>query len=252
MQIRSLLWVSLLAGLVPSLAHGQIAGWYPGARQGIIIVASGSGGDPSLTENLGQLVQLRGLPLAVVEIPWCRMSGPFKDHMDLEGQYLGARRVVEYVSAFRQQCPGEKVFLLGHSTGTHVLLNAVGFLPPRSVDQIVLLAPSISRDFDLRPALRCSKGGIISTCSDEDWILGSTATVYPTSDRKWTESAGAVGFNMPPPHHPDAALYRNLRLIPYERQMTSQRYYGGHFGVARAKYLDAYILPVLAAELRGY
>ena len=80
-----------------------------------------------------------------------------------EGQRLACR-----VTALRQASPAAEVYLVGHSAGCAVVLAAAESLPPGGVNRIILLAPSASLDYDLRPALRCARGGIDVFYSDRD------------------------------------------------------------------------------------
>jgi pimeloyl-ACP methyl ester carboxylesterase len=222
---------------------------YP--RKGVVLVLGGSGNDYSVSENLGPLLSARGVPLKTVDMHWCRKEGPFQDHRDHDGQMLAARRVADYVAAYRRYYTYDKIYLIGHSSGTHVVLVAAGSLPPGYVDRLVLLAPSVSCNYDLRPALRACAGGILSTYSPGDTILGFGSTAFATADRKWTTTAGEDGFIPPPANHPDRYLYRNLRQIAYDPAMIKQGHLGGHFGVTRSAYLSTYVVPFLTSDLYG-
>jgi pimeloyl-ACP methyl ester carboxylesterase len=87
------------------------------------------------------------------------------------------------------------VYLVGHSAGCAVALAAGDVLPPDSLRRIVLLAPSISADYDVRPALRSARDGIDVFFSSRDvFYLGFGAAITGTADRRWSSpAAGRTG-----------------------------------------------------------
>src|SRR5947207_2649584 len=75
---------------------------------------------------------------------------------------------------------------------------AAEFLPPDSVERVVLLAPSVSAEYDLGPALACAREGIDVFHSGRDRAyLGLGVRLLGTADRHWSDAAGRVGFRVP-------------------------------------------------------
>ena len=84
---------------------------------------------------------------------------------------------------------------VAHSAGSLVALTAVEAAPPGSVDRLILLAPAVSSEYDLRPALGNVRQGIDVLRSYRDqWYLGVGAYLVGTTDRRWEAAAGRVGF----------------------------------------------------------
>jgi pimeloyl-ACP methyl ester carboxylesterase len=198
-----------------------------------------------VSENIAEVIAARRYNLSIMTLHWCRYNQMVKDHMDYPGQLAGARRLADHLACLRAACPERKLYVIGHSAGTHVVLVAAGMLPPGIIDRIVLLAPSVSYCFDLRAALRCSREGIDCFFSTQDQLVSIGAEYYGTADRKMTLTAGEVGFARLPPEHPDAPLYCKLRQYPWNRSMVWTGHKGGHYGFTGARFLDAYVVPMM-------
>ena len=119
-------------------------------------------------------------------------------------------------------------------------------MPPGSLERIVLLAPAVSNEYDLRPALRTSRQGIDVFTSRRDLGALALATgVVGTADRRHTAAAGRVGF-CPLLRCPgDERLYAKLRIHPWDRSVAWTGNHGSHYGTLGQGYLRAYILPLL-------
>src|SRR5262249_3711088 len=153
-------------------------------------------------------------------------------HIDRKRQLAEGRRLAEAVVATRKACPGRPIYLVGHSTGCAVALAAVESLPPGYVDRVVLLAPSLSVGYDLRPALCSAADGIDVFYSSRDVLLmGFGMRLVGTSDRKWSRAAGRHGFDPVACNAADAALYGKLRQHAWDSCVEWTGYHGGHAGV---------------------
>src|SRR5947207_6777804 len=150
-----------------------------------------------------------GMPLQVETVAWSHgYLRVIADQVDYARLRQGGHSLACAVCARRQNCPTGGIYLVGHSAGSGVVLAAVEELPPNSVDGIVLLAPSVSADYDLRPALRVSRQGIDVFYSSRDvFQLGMAVSILGTADRRWTAAAGRVGFRPWMCHPSDAALF---------------------------------------------
>jgi pimeloyl-ACP methyl ester carboxylesterase len=167
------------------------------------------------------------------------------DHMDHCNHLEQGRRLAGLVAADRQAYPDRAVSLLAHSTGCAVALAAAECLPPDSVERIVLLAPSVSADYDLRPALRAARQGIDVFVSRRDiGALGIGMGIVGTADRRWGPVAGRVGFAPVVTSPADEALYTRLHVHPWEPCLEWTGNHGGHFGTTRLEYVRAYLLPL--------
>ncbi len=217
---------------------------------GVVFVANGSGDSRTVSTNLSYLVAEAGLPLWVEPHVWS--LGPRRnvaDHVDHANHVAQGRLLAERVAASRRCFPCRKIYLVGYSSGCAVVLAAAELLPPRSIDRVVLLAPSVCTAYDLRPALCASRGGIDSFHSDRDrLILGPVVGVLGTSDRACRTAAGRHGFTPVVSSPADAALYAGLRQHPWDAAAARVGHDGGHFGSTQSGFLRAYVLPLLLCD----
>jgi pimeloyl-ACP methyl ester carboxylesterase len=222
----------------------------PGASmtpRGVVLVADGAGGFEATSAALRQAIHDQGLPLAVERFEWSHGYGRFfadevdSGHAREVGQRLAAK-VIEERAAF----PDRAIYLVGHSAGTGVVLAAAEALPPASVDRLVLLAPSVSAEYDLRPALRCAREGIDVFTSGRDWAyLGLGIALIGTADGCWQAAAGRVGFRPVLEGPGDTALYTKLRQHAWDPSVAWTGNRGGHYGCHEDSFLRAYVLPLL-------
>ena len=171
-----LLWMLVAAPAVGCAGVGQEVrspGPPPAGTRGVVFVADGAGGFHATSATLTEVLAEDRIPLAVEMVEWTH--GYYRvlaDQIDHGHALAEGRRLALEVAAYRQTCPG-KVYLVGHSAGSAVILAAAEALPPDSVDRIILLAPSVSMSYDLRPALRAPARD--STCSIAHAITATSA-----------------------------------------------------------------------------
>jgi pimeloyl-ACP methyl ester carboxylesterase len=219
----------------------------------VVFTADGAGGFGTTSSALRQAVADEGMALCVETVPWSHGYGRgFADQMDYGHARAEGTCLASQVLARRQSCPGGAIFLVGHSAGCAVVLAAAEALPPGSVDGIVLLAPSVSADYDLRPALRSVRRGIDVFCSERDLLfLGLGTSLVGTADRHWAAAAGRVGFRPVVVTPEDLALYTKLRQHPWHPCLAWTGNIGSHYGCHFPRYLRAYVLPLLCPTEPG-
>ena len=124
--------------------------------------------------------------------------------------------------------------------------NAVEAAPPGSIERLILLAPAVSSEYDLRPALGNVRQGIDVFRSYRDqFYLGFGAYVVGTTDRRWEAPAGRVGFEPNLGGPGDSALYEKLHDHPWDASFAWTGNDGGHGGSYSPGFLRAYVLPLL-------
>src|SRR5262249_4382434 len=103
-----------------------------------------------------------------------------------------ADKLLSYQDAY----PGRPTFLVGHSGGGALAIKILECLPPgRTVTAAHLLAPAISRRYDLSQALTHVETGIWNFYSPLDFVLLTIGTsLVGTADGKHDVGAGAWGF----------------------------------------------------------
>jgi pimeloyl-ACP methyl ester carboxylesterase len=186
--------------------------------------------------------------LAVQPVDWSHGYGRFlADQIDWVHSRQRGCKLAGDIFAYHQAVPQGKVYLIAHSAGSAVALAAAEALPPGSIDRIILLAPSIASDYDLRPALQGTRDGIDVFCSKRDvWQLGIGVALVGTADGCWgCTAAGRTGFQNLSHDPRDAALYAKLRQHPWEPDQERTGNQGGHYGTYKPGFLQAFVLPLL-------
>jgi pimeloyl-ACP methyl ester carboxylesterase len=214
--------------------------------QGVVIVCDGSGDFRTLSTGMAQAVVEAGAPLYVETFVWSHGYGRYvRDHTDHCNHLAQGYALAQRVLAWRRAYPCLKIYLAGHSAGNAVVLAAAERLPPDTVDRIVLLAPSVSPTYDLRPALASARGGIDAFVSDRDrFVLDFCMRVVGTADGRRGPAAGRVGFRPVVATPADAALYTRLRQHTWHPVMSWTGHAGGHYGNNRAGFVGAYVVPL--------
>ena len=213
----------------------------PPAAEGVVFSVDGSGALGGLEKSLGSAVSQAGAPLRVEEFRWSLGAGLFL--VDLWSQsrhHTQGARLAQMVEGERAANPKARIYLVGHSSGTAVILSAAEQLPPGSVDRIVLLAPALSSGADVRPALRCTAGKVDVFCGSRDRICLSLS-VFGAADIRFGPTAGRAGFRRTSDSDPqDAALRNGL-----QHHMGG---FGGHYECTRPEFLQNNVLPLFEAN----
>jgi len=214
----------------------------------VVFIANGAGDSRTVSENLTRVVAEAGAPLQIETVIWSRgFRRAVADQMDHDNHLAYGRQLALQAAAYRRAYPERRIYFIGQSAGGAVVLAAAEQLPPDSVDRIILLAPSVCRSYDLRPALLSSRRGIDVFYSSEDrWILGLGMKVFGTTEGACRTAAGRTGFTPVITSPADQALYAKLRQHAWHPAVEWSGNDGGHFGSSEAGFLRAYVLPLLA------
>jgi pimeloyl-ACP methyl ester carboxylesterase len=219
----------------------------PGPPLGIVLVADGAGGNSEASSAISSAVKKSRSPLYVRSFDWShgRNQG-LADMLDIEYAQDEGRRLAGLISQYRTKFPNTPIYLVGHSAGTHVVLESTRWLPPESVDRIVLLAPAVSASYDLRPALLASRQGVDSFTSERDgFYLGIGTTLLGTADgERFVAVAGRVGFDEPRLSAAEAPLITRLHQHPWDPSLNWTGNDGSHYGSLKPGYLRAFVLPL--------
>ncbi len=253
--IRQIGWHGLLAALfiAPMLtgcaaAFPQVIDSKPmrfEAKPATVFVADGAGGFQFTSKTLHNVLERDGYPIDVVTFQWSHGNNRiYADQTDYAYARMQGRRLAEIVLAHRVANPNRPTFLAGHSAGSLVVLTAVETLPPGTIEDLILLSPSLSYKYDLREALRRVAHGVHVHYSPHDYIyLGLATRLIGTSDRLRTKSAGRVGFG-DRFFAADPESQHKLRQHPWTPKDRALGHNGGHFGTYAPNYLREYIFPL--------
>ena len=241
--------VSAAAGCAGHRAH--LTNWAPCADlvgKDVIFAVDGAGNFQECSKALRRAVKDGNLPCYVETVEWShafpwRPRTIWTDHTDMTNAEEQGKLLAERVLTYRKCCPDRTIVIAGHCSGSNIVLHAVDYLPIGSVDHIILLAPSVSEDHDLRNALRASRHGVDVYYSGRDWFhLGALTSLFGNADRHWRPAAGRVGFKPVGDTDDDVALYANLRQHPWKPNFLWTGNEGGHFGAYSSSFLLSYVL----------
>jgi pimeloyl-ACP methyl ester carboxylesterase len=149
------------------------------------------------------------------------------------------------IDAWRSVHPDGRITLVGHSAGCGVILESLASAGPATqVDNVLLLAPAVSQNYDLRRALSHLRGTMHVFYSEHDTMLLSTL-LTGTYDSVWSNSAGLHGFlavsSLPVP------LRSRLVQHAYDPAWSSLGCGGGHFGWRSKPFVQQILVPLATA-----
>lgn len=146
--------------------------------------------------------------------------------------------------------PGRRVVVVAHSAGCAVALAACDLLPIDAVDRVLLLAPSVSTSYDIRPTLWSAKEGVDVFCSKKDWVaLGFVVRVVGTTDNFWSGSAaGRFGFKPKKSNALVDAEQARLRQHFWSEEVAWTGHTGGHHGMHEPAFVKLYLMPLLVGK----
>jgi pimeloyl-ACP methyl ester carboxylesterase len=220
-------------------------------RHGYTIVLPGIEGESLLNQDIAWGLADVGLPHAIEIYDWTtRNSLSFISHLrSWHRNRQQASQIAARIQAYQTAYPARPVHLIGHSGGGALALLALAALPStQCVTSAILLAPAVSRSFNLTAALRRTEWGIWNFSTPLDILYLRAATcVVGTLDRRYTVAAGASGFSRPEGLTPaERELYQSrLHERPYHLRMAASFNLGGHFGCTNRVFAAEWLAPLL-------
>ncbi len=179
---------------------------------------------------------------------WSSWLGPGADHLVVARSKGKAHQLSAKIAEARRDFPRGKIYLMGLSAGTALILSALEDLPRGvNVDGVVLFSSSVSSRKDLTRALRHVNGRLYATCSPHDGILSAVAI---NADGSTGPAAGSVGF-MPPSGYDreGMTLYGKVVNVPWRPSYLGFGWRGGHVEATTSGFVQHVIAPrLLSAE----
>ena len=168
-----------------------------GYDRGLVVCLSGAGGMTGEVDRVRQGLVDGGMTGAIETFEWS--SGwVLGDQTDLAANKEKARRLARRIEKYRQEYPKRPVHLIGVSAGTGLIVWALEDLgPDYRVDNVFLIASSLSSQYDLGAALKNVNGRLYSCYSTADSVLAVLVPVTGTVDRNGGDSGGLHGFRPP-------------------------------------------------------
>jgi pimeloyl-ACP methyl ester carboxylesterase len=217
---------------------------------GLVLVADGAGDFRATSQALRDEIKAEKLPLRVETFVWSHgYLRIFADQLDQRHARRQGHDLAEAIARVRHISPQQRIIVVAHSAGCAVVLEAAANLPANTVDRMLLLAPSVPTDFDLRPALRCVREEIDVFSSNRDCGYLRASDFFTSLARgRFCTAAGSTGFQPILQAPEDVALYQKLRGFPWEPRLIWTGHDGGHFGYYQQGYLRNFVLPLLTDQ----
>lgn len=232
----------VMAAYTPLPPHGG-----PDTRP-VVWVVDGAGDLRGCSTGMRNANLLAGNPLDLTAFAWSHGYGRvLMDQVDRTHAREQGARLAARVWERREWEPTRRTVIVAHSAGSAVALAATEALPPDAIDRLILLAPSVSSGYDVRPALLASREGVDVFCSKKDWVaLGFAVRMVGTADRVWSgPAAGRHGFKSKGssmPAEPDAA---KLRQHFWSADVAWTGHTGGHHGMHAPTFVQTYLFPLI-------
>ena len=147
----------------------------------------------------------------------------------------GVHEKAEAELAGRIDATAGPVDLIGHSAGCGVILGALAKCH-RDVGRVVLIAPSVSPGYDVRPALSRSIAVHVFYSDRDTFFLKWRCGTFGTYDAIKTPAAGYAGF---------ATSDSKLVQHAYDAAWRSLGNDGGHGGGMAKSFVQKVVMPIL-------
>lgn len=207
----------------------------------LIVVVDGAGDLKGCSKALKMAAEMYQIRLDLQTFPWSHGHYKlYKDQVDAKHMRSKGQELAGFIADLRKQQPDRRIVLVSHSAGCAVALAACSYLPTDSLERQLLLAPSVSTRYDLRPALRASKHGIDVFSSTKDrWALGLVIRCIGSADELHDpKAAGRFGFDT-------AAEPGQLRHHFWSSADEKLGHDGRHHGMHAPAFVKTKILPLL-------
>ncbi len=218
----------------------------------LVWVVDGAGDLKGCSTALAHANRLAGETAELCAFPWSHgYRQLYRDQTDWAHAKAQGERLAAAIRNRTAREPNRRVVLVAHSAGCAVALAAGDALPPDSIDRTILLAPSVSAGYDLRPSLWAAREGADVFCSRKDWVaLGFVVRVVGTTDRGPGGAAGRIGFRPKGPAALDVVTNTRLRQHFWSADQKWTGHNGGHHGMHSPAFVLAYLFPLIGAPVK--
>jgi hypothetical protein len=242
----------------PGEYHTYCAAWASAEEQPetrpLVWVLDGAGDLKGSSTALAQGNSQAGNPVELTVFPWSHGHRRLlMDQIDMTHARLQGVKLAQAIQERKAQEPGRRIVVIGHSAGCAVILTACDLLPMDAVDRVILLAPSVSTGYDIRPTLWSAKEGVDVYCSKKDWVaLGFVMHVVGTTDNFWSgAAAGRWGFQPKGSKKLEELEASRLRQHFWSPELVWTGHTGGHHGVHAQGFIQVYLLPLIIGQVHN-
>lgn len=216
-----------------------------------IYFVPGVAGDGMWYNGLRAGLRDAGEARPIITVSWGAPGPLFAMNFSNAGIHDDAeQKLANILKSHAEKFDQEQIVLLGHSAGCGVILGAMRKLPHDArVDQIILVAPSVSPQYDISAALQKS-GSVDAFVSSRDTTFLSWRTSnFGSYDNIKTRAAGNAGFLID--RYSPAELTR-FRQHPYDPAWNSLGNDGGHFGGVSRRFVASNIALLLQSGMANH
>jgi hypothetical protein len=218
-----------IAPICLGIALACTAGCRPATRSPLVMFLDGAGhfgAGYSVRSGLE-----RGGYIGAFEVfNWSSFLGPGADHLVVARSKGKAHQLSQRIKDARARFPNGKIYVMGLSAGTALIVSALEDLPKGvHVDGVVLFSSSVSSQRNLAAALRHVDGRFYATYSPHDVILSGLAI---NADGGEGPPAGLTGFVLPRKlEWDDKPQYAKVVNVPWQPSYVGFGWHGGHVQV---------------------
>jgi len=170
--------------------------------------------------------------------------------MDEPGNRERVGRCAEAITEYAQNYPDRPISLVGYSGGVGVaIMAAEALLAEVQLHNVLLVHRAISLDYDLTPALQRIDGKLVNFYSSLDWLmLGVGTSIFGTADRRHTDTAGKVGFELDKavPELPDR---EKVEQVPWQFALFKNWHFGNHLNMIVYDWNKNVVAPYLKISM---
>lgn len=233
-----------------SLVASEIGSDLRGERFGKTYYLGGAG----VLGHVGSISVPKGLRAggyqgAISVVGWQNwFGGVLRDQIDRGRNEREAASFADEIIDYLDRYPGRRVNIIALSAGTGIAAWALERLPEEyHVGTVVFLGSSLSRRYDLGPALRRIDDKLFNFYSSDDPVLRYALPIAGSVDREFGGSVGGrFGFSAPRRADDDTRrLYlEKVRNMPPLRRYGRYGYEGGHTDGTEEAFVRNVIAPL--------
>jgi len=163
---------------------------------------------------------------------WTTSLMPLVDQLNIPAAKLRAAALADRIKAYRRRFPDNELNLIALSAGTGVAAWAVESLDQNTkINNLVLLASSLSHDYDMTRALKHMTGKIYVYHSPHDEVLAAVPLIGTIDGKRGVQTVGQVGLRTPP-----GAAGRIVNT-PWSRKYVHLGWTGSHTDCTRKPFV---------------
>jgi len=230
----------LLAILFTCIAGCGTTG--PADAKDIVLLVPGVGGNLPQYGGLRDAIRKSRPDTRIETFTWGAPLPLFVLNFSAEGIHQGAEE--NLARKIAKIPPNRRVSIIGHSAGCGVTLGALALLKqtPR-VSNVILLAPSVSPQYDVRPALPAVIGKIhVFFSHNDDFYLSWRTSTFGTYDGIKSKAAGNLGFDLSSLTPAETARVMQHEFNPQWESLGND---GSHYGCLSGRFAAQVLVPLL-------